>query len=158
MTLFSTLVTMLKSLSFSMNLSTYLWTLLLGMMRGLWDMDSQEILRWVMSHLFFISNMTFSQVYEMNLSDWQFKVLSPIFTVHWGLQKKKGRPTWRERQNSNNRKKFQHFKKEIFAKYNKDYLKEARRDLENEMKHNKNKTVKGYKRVQNIPKLINSYL
>ena len=88
----------------------------------------------------------------MSLSDWQFKVLSPIFTVHWGLQKKKGRPTWRERQNSNNRKKFQHFKKEIFAKYNKDYLKEARIDLENEMKHNKNKTVKGYKRVQNIPK------
>ena len=115
-------------------------------------MDSQEILRWVMSRLFFISDMTFLQVYEMNLSDWQFKVLSPIFTVHWGLQKKKGRPTWRERQNSNNRKKFQHFKKEIFAKYNKDYLKEARRDLENEMKHNKNKTVKGYKRVQNIPR------
>ena len=25
------------------------------------------------------------------------KVLSPVFTVHWGLAKKKGRPTWRER-------------------------------------------------------------
>ena len=147
MTLFSTLVTMLQSLSFSMNLSTYLWTLLLGMMRGLWDMDSQEILRSVMSRFFSIFDMSTLQVYEMSLSDWQFKVLSPIFTVHWGLQKKKGRPTWRERQNSNNRKKFQHFKKEIFAKYNKDYLKEARIDLENEMKHNKNKTVKGYKRL-----------
>ena len=65
----------------------------------------------------------------MNLSGWQFMVLSPIFSVHWGLQKKKGRPTWRERQNSNNRKKFQHFKKEIFAKYNKDYLKEAKENM-----------------------------
>ena len=26
-----------------------------------------------------------------------WKVLSPVFTVHWGLAKKKGRPTWRER-------------------------------------------------------------
>ena len=105
-----------------------------------------------MSSFMSISNLTSLQVYMMNLSNWQFMVLLPIFTVHWGLQKKKGRPTWRERQNSNNRKKFQHFKKEIFAKYNKDYLKEARRDLENEIKHNKNKTVKGYKRVQNVPR------
>ena len=110
-------------------------------------MVSQEILRSVMSRFFSISNMSTLQVYEMSLSDWQFKVLSPIFTVHWGLQKKKGRPTWRERQNSNNRKKFQHFKKEIFA-----YLEEARRDLENEIKHNKNKNVNGYKRVQNVPR------
>ena len=59
------------------------------------------------------------------------KVLSPVFTVHWGLAKKKGRPTWRERfffkcvflidffsprQNSNNRKRFPHFKKELYAR------------------------------------------
>ena len=82
----------------------------------------------------------------MNLSGWQFLVLSPIFSVHWGLQKKKGRPTWRERQNSNNRNKFQHFKKEIFAKYNKDYRKEVKREHENEMKQKNIKQVKGYKR------------
>ena len=60
------------------------------------------------------------------------KVLSPVFTVHWGLAKKKGRPTWRERfffkcvflidffsprQNSNNRKRFPHFKKELYARF-----------------------------------------
>ena len=89
----------------------------------------------------------------MYLSGWQFMVVSPIFTIHWGLQKKKGRPTWRERQNSNNRKKFQHFKKEIFAKYNKDYLKEAKREHENEIKHLKPKAVKGYKRAVNIKRI-----
>jgi hypothetical protein len=61
-----------------------------------------------------------------------------------------GRTTWRP--NSNNMKKFQHFKKEIFAKYNKDYNKEARRDLENETNHNNNKLVKGYKREPNFPR------
>ena len=86
----------------------------------------------------------------MNLSGWQFQVLSPIFSIHWGLQKKKGRPTWRERQNSNNRNKFQHFKKEIFAKYNKDYAKEVKREQENEMKQKTIKQVKGYKRRVNL--------
>jgi len=70
-----------------------------------------------------------TQAYEMYVSGWQFQVLSPIFNIHWGLQKKKGRPAWRERQNSNNRKKFEHFKKEIFAKYNKDYRREAAEKL-----------------------------
>ena len=100
------------------------------------------------------------QAYELHLAGWNFqvtsdlnllnlliilpwkyvptikcfssKVLSPVFTVHWGLAKKKGRPTWRERfffkcvflidffsprQNSNNRKRFPHFKKELYARF-----------------------------------------
>ena len=83
----------------------------------------------------------------MHIGGWQFMVLSPIFSVHWGLVNKKSRPSWRERQNSNNRRKFQHFKKEIFAKYNKDYNKEAQREKEeeenmfNETKH----AMKGFK-------------
>ena len=81
----------------------------------------------------------------MNLSSWQFKVLSPIFTMHRGMQKKKGRPTWRERQNSNNRNKFEHFKKEIFAKYNKDYLKEAKKDHEQKRKDKKAAKIKNGK-------------
>ena len=84
----------------------------------------------------------------MNLSSWQFKVLSPIFTMHRGMQKKKGRPTWRERQNSNNRNKFEHFKKEIFAKYNKDYLKEAKKDHEQKRKDKKAAKIKNGKVVK----------
>ena len=87
----------------------------------------------------------------MNLSGWQFLVLSPIFSVHWGLQKKKGRPTWRERQNSNNRNKFHNFKKEIFAKYNKDYVKEVKREHEKDEKQVvTEKVVKGDKKAVNI--------
>ena len=54
----------------------------------------------------------------MYLAGWTFEVLSPIFAIHWGLQKKKGRPSWREKQNSANRQKFLTFKKELFARYN----------------------------------------
>ena len=61
--------------------------------------------------------------------------------MHRGMQKKKGRPTWRERQNSNNRNKFEHFKKEIFARYNKDYQKEAKR--ENGIKRKEMNAAKG---------------
>lgn len=49
-------------------------------------------------------------------------MLTPIFTVHWGLQNKKSRPSWRERQNSANRKHFENFKREVFARYHKDPL------------------------------------
>lgn len=63
-----------------------------------------------------------SQVYEMYVAGYSFYVLSPIFTCHWGLQVKKSRPPWREHQNSQNRKHFDTFKKEIFARYNKDPL------------------------------------
>ncbi|XP_066260700.1 beta-1,4-glucuronyltransferase 1 isoform X2 [Euwallacea similis] len=63
-----------------------------------------------------------SQVYEMFVAGYEFFVLSPIFTCHWGLQVKKSRPPWREHQNNLNRKQFDNFKKEIFARYNKDPL------------------------------------
>lgn len=59
----------------------------------------------------------------MYVTGYQFKVLSPVFTVHWGLQTRKGRPAWRERQNSANRKQFETFKKEVFARYMRDPLK-----------------------------------
>ncbi|XP_030761960.1 beta-1,4-glucuronyltransferase 1 isoform X2 [Sitophilus oryzae] len=63
-----------------------------------------------------------SQVYEMYVAGYEFFVLSPIFTCHWGLQVKRTRPPWREHQNNQNRKQFDSFKKEIFARYNKDPL------------------------------------
>ncbi|XP_072756325.1 beta-1,4-glucuronyltransferase 1 isoform X3 [Anoplolepis gracilipes] len=64
-----------------------------------------------------------TQVYEMYVTGYQFKVLSPVFTGHWGLQTRKSRPAWRERQNSANRKQFETFKKEVFARYMRDPLK-----------------------------------
>ncbi|CAH1104308.1 unnamed protein product [Psylliodes chrysocephalus] len=63
-----------------------------------------------------------SQVYEMYVAGYKFHVLSPIFTCHWGLQVKRSRPPWREHQNTLNRKLFDSFKKEVFARYNKDPL------------------------------------
>ncbi|XP_065344273.1 beta-1,4-glucuronyltransferase 1 [Cloeon dipterum] len=63
-----------------------------------------------------------TQVYETFVAGFQFRVLSPIFTVHWGLQNKKSRPGWRERQNSLNRRNFEIFKREVFARYQKDPL------------------------------------
>lgn len=57
------------------------------------------------------------QVYEMFVAGYQFQVLTPIFTLHNGLQSKKSRPAWRERQNNLNRKQFEVFKKEIYARY-----------------------------------------
>ncbi|KAL1114818.1 hypothetical protein AAG570_007642, partial [Ranatra chinensis] len=63
-----------------------------------------------------------TQVYEMYVAGYQFYVLSPVFTIHWGLQNRKGRPSWRERQNANNRKHFDQFKREVFARYHKDPL------------------------------------
>ncbi|XP_012285752.1 beta-1,4-glucuronyltransferase 1 isoform X2 [Orussus abietinus] len=64
-----------------------------------------------------------TQVYEMFVAGYQFKVLSPVFTGHWGLQSKRGRPAWRERQNNFNRNLFEAFKKEVFARYMRDPLK-----------------------------------
>lgn len=58
----------------------------------------------------------------MFVAGYEFMVLSPIFTCHWGLQVKRTRPPWREHQNNMNRKHFDIFKKEVFAKYNKDPL------------------------------------
>lgn len=71
----------------------------------------------------FIFLFFFLQVYEMFVAGYQFQVLSPIFTCHWGLQTVKSRPSWRERQNDANRKVFEVFKREVFARYHKDPLK-----------------------------------
>lgn len=60
-----------------------------------------------------------AQVYEMFVAGYQFQVLTPLFTIHWGLQNKKGRPAWREHQNNVNRKHFEIFKRELFARYHK---------------------------------------
>jgi hypothetical protein len=62
------------------------------------------------------------KVYEMFVAGYEFLVLSPTFTCHWGLQVKRTRPPWREHQNNLNRKHFDGFKREIFAKYDKDPL------------------------------------
>ena len=65
-------------------------------------------------------NLVFSfQVYEMWESGWTFKVLSPVFAVHYGFQEKRGRPAWREMQNNRNRKKLDRFKAEVQAKHKK---------------------------------------
>lgn len=55
----------------------------------------------------------------MHLAGYQFQVLSPVFNCHWGLQVRKGRPSWREAQNNRNRRNFDGFKREIYARYNK---------------------------------------
>ncbi|KAK3880730.1 hypothetical protein Pcinc_014791, partial [Petrolisthes cinctipes] len=61
-----------------------------------------------------------TQVYEMHVSGYGFHILSPIFTLHWGMQTKLSRPAWREKQNNVNRRLFDGFKKEVFARYGKD--------------------------------------
>ncbi|XP_026840698.1 beta-1,4-glucuronyltransferase 1 [Drosophila persimilis] len=61
-----------------------------------------------------------SQVYEMHIAGYQFYVLTPVFTGHWGLQRKQARPAWREQQNNVNRRKFDVFKSEIFLRYKND--------------------------------------
>lgn len=58
----------------------------------------------------------------MYVAGYQFQVLSPVFTCHWGLQSRKGRPSWREKQNNSNRRKFDMFKREVFARYHNDPL------------------------------------
>jgi len=56
----------------------------------------------------------------MHIAGYQFYVLSPVFTGHWGLQRKQARPAWREQQNNANRRKFDVFKSEIFVRYKND--------------------------------------
>lgn len=63
-----------------------------------------------------------TQVYEMFVAGFQFQVLSPIFTCHPGLQNKRHQ-LLREQQNNRNRRAFDGFKREVFARYNKDPLK-----------------------------------
>jgi N-acetyllactosaminide beta-1,3-N-acetylglucosaminyltransferase len=57
------------------------------------------------------------QVYEMALSGWSFHVLSPIFTIHWGMQMKQRRPAWRKTQMDRNRRLFDVIHHELKAKY-----------------------------------------
>lgn len=63
-----------------------------------------------------------TQVYEMFVAGYQFQVLSPIFTCHPGLQNKRHQ-LLREQQNNRNRRAFDGFKREVFARYHKDPLK-----------------------------------
>ena len=58
----------------------------------------------------------------MFVAGYSFQVLSPIFTLHWGMQVKTSRPAWREKQNNVNRRLFEGFKKEVFARYQRDPL------------------------------------
>ncbi|KAK3932400.1 Beta-1,4-glucuronyltransferase 1 [Frankliniella fusca] len=53
----------------------------------------------------------------MFVSGVHFQVLSPAFTVHWGLQSKQARPAWRELQNNENRRHFDLFKREVAVRY-----------------------------------------
>ncbi|KAF6205241.1 hypothetical protein GE061_019409 [Apolygus lucorum] len=59
-----------------------------------------------------------TQVFEMSIAGYKFFVLSPVFTVHWGLQNNVRRPMWRERQNNNNYRKLYSFKREIYIRHN----------------------------------------
>lgn len=58
-----------------------------------------------------------TQVFEMHLAGFDFWVLNPAFAIHRGIQSKRGRGAWRERQNIMNRKQFIRFKHEITQKY-----------------------------------------
>ena len=53
------------------------------------------------------------------MAGWTFEVLSPIFAIHWGFQKKSERPPWREKQNNQNRIRFDRFKAELLGRYTK---------------------------------------
>ena len=70
----------------------------------------------------------------MHTAGWTFHVLSPIFAIHWGFQVKKGRPNWRERQNSKNRVRFKSFKNEVLVRYGKGEIK-----IENSSDNEENK-------------------
>ena len=86
----------------------------------------------------------------MHTAGWTFHVLSPIFAIHWGFQVKKGRPNWRERQNSNNRIRFKSFKNEVLARYGKGEIKIENNSDTNEIngkkqsKNNNNNTWCGH--------------
>jgi N-acetyllactosaminide beta-1,3-N-acetylglucosaminyltransferase len=84
----------------------------------------------------------------MFVAGYQFYVLTPIFTIHWILQNKKSRPSWREHQNNVNRKQFEIFKRELFARYKgKDPLNllntQKRMKNANSIKENNNNKING---------------
>jgi len=54
----------------------------------------------------------------MALAGWSFQVLSPIFSIHWGLQMKQRRqPNWRKTQMDANRRLFDVINNEMKIKY-----------------------------------------
>ena len=55
----------------------------------------------------------------MYVQGWTFKVLSPIFAIHWGLQTVKSRPEWRRRQIDQNYLRFKSFEHEVWVRYGK---------------------------------------
>lgn len=58
-----------------------------------------------------------TQVYETHLANFEFQVLDEAFAVHRGIQTRKSRGFWRERQNVQNRRLFLQFKKDMAARY-----------------------------------------
>ena len=93
----------------------------------------------------------------MHTAGWTFHVLSPIFAIHWGFQVKKGRPNWREKQNSKNRIRFKSFKNEVLARYGKGEIKIENSDTKeekNDKKQSKNNNAeeKNEKPEEKMPK------
>ncbi|OQR67207.1 N-acetyllactosaminide beta-1 [Tropilaelaps mercedesae] len=58
-----------------------------------------------------------TQVYEMHLANFEFQVLDEAFAVHRGIQTRKSRGFWREKQNVQNRRLFLQFKKDMVARH-----------------------------------------
>ena len=73
------------------------------------------------SHPNVFLRVSHTQVFESQLAGYSFYVLSPVFTVHWGvLRNKKAakRPAWREQQNNRNRRLFvRKIKPEMLARH-----------------------------------------
>ena len=93
----------------------------------------------------------------MHTAGWTFHVLSPIFAVHWGFQVKKGRPNWRESQNSKNRIRFKSFKNEVLARYGKGEIKiennssDNTKENKNDKKQSKNNNNNAEEQKKEIP-------
>ncbi|XP_069696729.1 beta-1,4-glucuronyltransferase 1-like [Periplaneta americana] len=59
-----------------------------------------------------------TQVHEMLAAGYQFQVVSPIFSCHWGFQSlSKSYNNWRHKQVDKNHMQFRQFKNEIYARY-----------------------------------------
>ncbi|XP_023233755.1 beta-1,4-glucuronyltransferase 1-like [Centruroides sculpturatus] len=58
-----------------------------------------------------------TQVFEMHVAGYEFWVLNPVFAVHRGIQNRRSRGAWRDKQNFVNRKKFVQFKADLLRKY-----------------------------------------
>lgn len=56
----------------------------------------------------------------MFVAGYQFQVLTPLFTIHWGLQFKNNNPIWREQQINYNRNISKQFQRTIVERYRKE--------------------------------------